>query len=151
MNDEDYMEIALNEAKQTFDKGNYPAGCVIVKSGEIISKTQGSNITSKDSTAHGEIKAIHLACKKLGSRHLEGCVIYSNAEPCLMCAQAIIYARIKLVVYGIEHGEYGKRKTFDILKENNIGKDIEVVGGVKREEAEKLLKDFLKKVSVKEF
>ena len=151
MDDKDYIDIALGEAKKTFLKGNYPAGCVIVKDEKIISKAYGSNITSRDSTAHGEIKAIQIACKKLNSRHLDGCTIYTNSEPCLMCAQAIIYSRIKKVVYGIEHGEYGKKKTFDILKENNIGTDIEITNGVEKEESEKILNEFLKKVSISEF
>jgi len=56
-----------------------------------------------------------------------------------MCAKAIVYSKMKKVVYGVEHKEYGNKKTFDILKQNGIGKDINVIGGVDREKASKLL------------
>lgn len=61
-----------------------------------------------------------------------------------MCAKAIVYARIKRVVYGADHKEYGDRKTFDILRQNGIGKDIEVVGGLDREKSSELLDKFFK-------
>lgn len=149
--DKRFIRLANKEGKKALDRGDYPAGCVIVKNEKVLAKSSSMNITKKDSTVHAEINAIKKACKKIKSRHLDGCVLYSNIEPCLMCAQAIIYARIKKVVYGTEHKEYGDKKTFEILSENNIGKDIEVVRGTEGEKAKELLDIFLKKMSAKEF
>ena len=139
------MKIAIKEAEKALKRGDYPTGAVIVLNDRIISKAFSTGITKKDPTAHAEINAIRKACRKLKSRFLTGCIIYASSEPCLMCAKAIVYARIKKIVYGTEHGEYGKRKTFDILKENNIGKNIEVISGIDKEIAEDQLKRFLKK------
>ena len=145
MKDEEFMKIAISEAEKALKRKDYPAGAVIVLNNKIIAKASSTGITKKDPTAHAEINAIRKACKKLKSRFLTGCVIYANSEPCLMCAKAMVYARIKKVVYGTEHGEYGSKKTFDILKENGIGKDIEVISGIERELAEEQLKRFSKK------
>jgi len=145
------MKIANLEASKALKRGDYPAGCVIIREGKILSRSSSMNITKNDSTVHAEINAIKKACKKLRSRHLDDCILYSNIEPCLMCAQAIIYARIKKVVYGTEHKEYGDKKTFDILKENGIGKDINVTRGICEKEAKTLLAKFLKKISFKAF
>lgn len=139
------MKIAIAEAEKALKRGDYPAGAVIVLNDKIISKASSTGITKKDPTAHAEINAIRKACRKLKSRFLTNCIVYASSEPCLMCAKAMIYARIKKVVYGTEHGEYGSKKTFDILKENGIGKDIEVVSSIEKEKAEEQLKRFLKK------
>ena len=109
------MDIANLEAQKAFQRGDYPAGCVIVKKGEIITKASSKGITTNNVTAHAELIAISKACKKLKTRFLEDVVVYTNIEPCLMCAKAMVYARIKKVVYGTEHQEYGNKKTFDII------------------------------------
>ena len=100
-------------------------------------------ITKNDATAHAEIIAVKHASKKLKSRFLEGCTVYTNIEPCLMCAIAIVYAGIKKVVYGTEHKEYGNRKTFDILKRNGIAKDMKIISGLQKEKALELFEKFL--------
>ncbi|MBU2496686.1 MAG: nucleoside deaminase [Nanoarchaeota archaeon] len=145
MDDNDYMKIANAQAKKALARGDYPAGCVIIKNARIIARASSRGISKKDATAHAEILAISKACKKTSSRILEGCVIYTNIEPCLMCAKAIVYARIKKVVYGAEHKEYGSKRTFDILKQNDIAKDIEIVSGLQKEIASELLNTFIKK------
>jgi len=145
MDDNDFMKIANLEGEKALARGDYPAGCVIVKEGKIVSKASSRGITKKDATAHAEILAINRACKNLSSRTLESCIIYTNIEPCLMCAKAILYTKMKKVIYGIEHKEYGNKKTFDILQQNNIGKDIEIVSGLQKEKASKLLNTFLER------
>lgn len=143
MDDNYFMNIANSEAEEALARGDYPAGCIIVKDGRIITKASSRGITKKDATAHAEILAISDACKKLKARFLENCIVYTNIEPCLMCAKAMVYARIKKVIYGTEHKEYGNKKTFDILKQNGIAKDIEVVSGLQKEKASELLNSFL--------
>lgn len=126
---EKFMELALEKAKESLKRGEYPVGCVIVKDDKVVGKGSNRGRTSNDITAHAEILAIKDACENLGTRFLEGCSVYTTVEPCLMCAQAAVYAKIDKVVYGTELGEYGEKNTFDILKENGIGEDIEVQGG----------------------
>ena len=140
-----FMKIANLEGEKALARGDYPAGCIIVKEGKIVAKASSRGITKKDATAHAEILAISNACKKLGTRILENCIVYVNIEPCLMCAKAMVYARINKVMYGAEHKEYGHKKTFDILKQNGLAKGIEVVNGLQKEKASKLLNTFLER------
>ena len=144
MKDEYFINIANLEGKKALKRGDYPAGCVIIKQGKIISKSSSYGITRNDVTAHAEIIAISKACKRLKTRFLEDCDLCTNIEPCLMCAKAIVYSRIKKVVYGTSHMEYKNKKTFDILKENGIGNDIKVFSGVNKEEADNILTEFSK-------
>jgi len=150
MADKEFMNIALKEAEKALKRGDYPAGCVIVKNGKLIVKSSSSKLTTKDATAHAEINAIRKACKLLNSSFLDGCIVYITVEPCLMCANAIIRARIKKVIYGTEHKEYGTKKSFDILKENKIGTDIKVIEGIKELESKRLVKQFMDSVGVVE-
>lgn len=144
MNDNYFMTLANKEGKKALLENDYPAGCIIVKDNKIIAKA--SSRGKRDyAIAHAEIIAIGKACKKLNVKHLDNCVLYSNIEPCLMCAKAIVYSKIKKVVYGTNHEEYDKTKTFDILKQNKIGKDIEVISGLQKETAQKMLNEFFEK------
>lgn len=138
-----FMNKAYSLAEKAFSRGDYLVGCVVVKDGAVISKASSRGITHADATAHAEIIAISSACKKLKSRFLDGCIVYTSVEPCLMCAKAMVYARISKIVYGTEHGEYGRKKTFDILRENGIGNNIDVVSDVEKEKAANLLHKYL--------
>ncbi|MDE1857258.1 MAG: nucleoside deaminase [Candidatus Micrarchaeota archaeon] len=138
-----YIRLANSLGKMALDRNDYPCGCVVVRGNKIISKGRSQEVDKHDVTAHAETTAISRACKKLKTRTLRNCTLYTNIEPCLMCAQAILYARINKVVYGTEHGEYGKKRTFDILKRNGIGKQVEVMGGIEREKAKQMLNKFL--------
>jgi len=144
-----FMNIANSKAQKALARGDYPAGCVVVKDGKIVAKASSMSITKTDATAHAELTAISKACRKLKTRFLNGGIVYTNIEPCLMCAKAMVYSKIKKVVYGTEHGEYGNKKTFDVLKQNGLAKDIEVVSGCRKEKASEMLKQFLAKYSEK--
>ena len=92
------MAIALSEQNVTQNLGG-PFGAVIVKDGEVISATANRVISENDPTAHAEISAIRLACKKLATYDLSGCEIYTSCEPCPMCMGAIYWARINKIYY----------------------------------------------------
>jgi len=100
MNDENFMQVAIEKARYGVQNGQSPFGSCVVKNGEVISS--GSNTVWKDSdiTAHAEINAIRKACKKLNSVDLSGCIVYSTCEPCPMCFTACYWARISKIVYG---------------------------------------------------
>jgi len=103
------MKIAIEEAQYGLKKNHGgPFGAVIVKDGKIIAKAHNSVPLSKDPTAHAEINAIRLACKKLKRFNLSDCTIYSTCEPCPMCLGAIIWAKIKKVYYGCTREDAAK-------------------------------------------
>ena len=96
-----YMRMAINEAKKGIRNGHGgPFGAVIVKDGVVIGKGHNQVVKNNDPTCHGEIMAIHKACKKLGTFDLSGCEIYTTGEPCPMCMSAILWANIEKVYYG---------------------------------------------------
>ena len=93
--------MAINEAKKGIRNGHGgPFGAVIVKNDEVIAKGHNQVVKNNDPTCHGEIMAIHKACKKLGTFDLSGCEIYTTGEPCPMCMAAILWANIKKIYYG---------------------------------------------------
>ena len=96
-----YMRMAINEAKKGITNGHGgPFGAVIVKDGIVVGKGHNQVVKNNDPTCHGEMMAIHKACKKLGTFNLEGCEIYTTGEPCPMCLAAILWANISKVYYG---------------------------------------------------
>ena len=96
-----YMKMAIKEAEKGIDCGHGgPFGCVIVKDGKVIAKGHNEVLKKKDPTCHGEMMAIHKACKKLGTHDLTGCEAYTTGEPCPMCLAAILWANIDKVYYG---------------------------------------------------
>ncbi len=133
------MNKALAIAQNELKKGNYPCCCLIVKNNREV----GIGISSdKDATTHAEMEAIRKVSKNLHNYKLRGCVLYSTIEPCLMCAVAMNYAGISKVIYGCSHGEYGKKKTFDLLREIGIAKKIMVEEGIEERKAKTLLNRF---------
>ena len=93
--------MAINEAKKGIRNGHGgPFGAVIVKNDEVIAKGHNQVVKNNDPTCHGEIMAIHKACKKLGTFDLTGCEIYTTGEPCPMCMAAILWANIEKIYYG---------------------------------------------------
>lgn len=96
-----YMKMAINEAKKGIRNGHGgPFGAVIVRNDEVIAKGHNQVVKNNDPTCHGEIMAIHKACKKLGTFDLSGCEIYTTGEPCPMCMAAILWANIEKIYYG---------------------------------------------------
>lgn len=96
-----FMKIAIDEAKNGINAGHGgPFGCVIVRNGKIIGKGHNEVVKNTDPTCHGEMMAIHNACKTIGSFDLSGCELYTTAEPCPMCRGAILWANISKMYYG---------------------------------------------------
>ena len=143
--DEKFMKIALKEANKSFQLDEVPVGVVIVKDDKIIARGHNLRETKQDPTGHAEIIAIKKASKKLKSWRLIDCTIYVTLEPCSMCAGAIMWSRIKRVVYGakdIKGGAIGS--SFNLFEQKGINHKPEVTSGVLENEASRLLKDFFK-------
>ncbi len=99
MKKEDYMRLAIDASIKSIKNGGGPFGATVVKDGEVIAVSANSVTNDLDPTAHAEVNAIRLACKKLGTFDLSGCEIYASCEPCPMCLAAIYWARIDKLYY----------------------------------------------------
>jgi guanine deaminase len=93
------MAIRLSE-KNVLQSLGGPFGAVIVKNGKVIAKSANKVTSSNDPTAHAEVAAIRLACKKLKTFDLSGCIVYTSCEPCPMCLGALYWARVDTIYYG---------------------------------------------------
>jgi len=143
MNDEDYMREALALAREAWAAGEVPVGAVVVKDGEIVGRGFNAPISRHDPTAHAEIAALRDAAQRLGNYRLPGCSLYVNIEPCVMCAGAIIHARIARVVYGaadLKTGACGS--VVDLFGNARLNYHAAVIAGVMAEEGGRLLSDF---------
>ena len=143
--DEYYMTEALRLARIAFDTDEVPVGAVIVHAGRIIARAHNQVETLKDATAHAEILAITQAASTLGDWRLEGCALFVTKEPCPMCAGAIMLSRVKRLVFGVRDDRAGGAGTvFPITSAKGLNHVIEVVAGVKENEARDLLQSFFR-------
>lgn len=143
--DEYYMKLALKQAMKAKQKDEVPVGAVIVKDDVVIARGYNLRESSFDPTSHAEINAIRKACKKMKSWRLEGATIYVTVEPCSMCAGAILWTRIKRVVYGakdLKGGALGT--TYNLYEIKNLNHYPEITSGVLKDECSSLISDFFK-------
>ena len=146
MTDEEFMSVALTEAKKSINYGDIPVGAVIVKDNKIIAKAYNQKERKNSVISHAEILAITKASKKLKNYRLDGCTIYTTKEPCLMCMGVILSSRISRIVYGAKDSRFG---TENLAKENNFNHTCEIKGKVLEEECSELLTDFFKNLRSK--
>ncbi len=137
MDDNYFMNKALELAKKAYDLDEVPVGCVVVYNNEIIASGFNRKEIDGISTYHAEILAINDACKKLGTWRLDDCILYTTMEPCMMCTGAIIQSRIGRVIYGTKNDSFGY-----LSKVNN--NKIIVNGDVLKDECLLLLGKFFK-------
>lgn len=102
-----FMRCAVSLAEKSAECGEVPVGCVIVRGGEIISCAGNSRESDGNALSHAEIRAINASCAKTGSWRLDGCTLYVTLEPCLMCAGAVVNARIPRVVTSLRDANSG--------------------------------------------
>ena len=140
--DERFMREALKQAKKAAALGEVPVGCVVVCDGEIVARGYNRREVDKNALAHAELKAIDRACKKLGGWRLWKCDLYVTLEPCLMCAGAIINARVRRVVYGASDDKTGAFGGQFAVQTAAGQYQPEVESGVLGEECRAVLKSF---------
>ena len=146
--DEQYMEMALDLAKEAFAAGEVPVGCVIVCNGEVVGTGRNRREQDKNALCHAEIEAIGQACRKLGGWRLWECTLYVTLEPCPMCAGAIINARIPRVVYGAKDAKCGATGSVCNLFSMEFNHHPQVEAGILEEECKKLLTEFFQNLRV---
>ncbi|HEU0219964.1 MAG TPA: tRNA adenosine(34) deaminase TadA [Gallionella sp.] len=143
MTDADYMHHALKLASQSQAAGEVPVGAVVVKDGEIVGRGFNAPISRHDPSAHAEMTALRDAAQRLGNYRLVGCELFVTLEPCLMCAGAIMHARIARVVYGASDPKTGVcGSILDVFAERRLNHHAEVTGGVLAEECGTMLSNF---------
>ena len=146
--DETFMDEALILAREAFEEGEVPVGCVIVRKGEIVGRGRNRRERDKSALAHAEIEAIAEACRTLGGWRLWECTLYVTLEPCPMCAGAIINARIPRVVYGASDSKCGAVRGVCSLFDMNFNHHPTVEAGIREEECAALLTEFFQKLRI---
>ncbi|MBX9602356.1 MAG: tRNA adenosine(34) deaminase TadA [Bryobacteraceae bacterium] len=137
------MRQALALARQAESEGEVPVGAVVARGGEVIGQGWNRPIGRNDPTAHAEILAIRQAAEKLGNYRLEGCTLYVTMEPCVMCAGAMVQARVGRLVFGARDIRFGGvRSKFQIADSELLNHRVEVVEGVLAAECTEQLRRF---------
>jgi tRNA(adenine34) deaminase len=142
MDFEHFMHIALQVAGQSGDE--VPVGAVLVSSsGEVLATAHNLREAKSDPTSHAEIEVIRKAASDLSDWRLENTTLFVTLEPCVMCAGAIVAARIPRVVFGAWDERVGAAGSiYDVLRDSRLGKPVEVIPGVLEAECSGLLKAF---------
>ncbi len=140
------MSLALEEARQSARQGEVPIGAVLVAAdGEILARAGNSPIAHHDPTAHAEILVLRAAGQKVGNYRLADSTLYVTLEPCVMCAGALVQARVKRLVYGAEDPKAGGMVScYRVGCDGVLNHTLEVEGGVLGVEAALLLKEFFR-------
>ncbi|TYC47629.1 tRNA adenosine(34) deaminase TadA [Leuconostoc litchii] len=145
-----FMQESLNEAKSARDEGEVPIGAVIVYENQIIARAHNHREANQIATAHAELLAIESANSWLKSWRLEDTALFVTLEPCIMCAGAIINARIPVVYYGAEDSKGGAtRSLYTLLEDKRLNHIVEVHDGIRSKEASELLQLFFSDIRAK--
>ncbi|ODP30878.1 tRNA-specific adenosine deaminase [Pandoraea sp. ISTKB] len=137
------MGLALEQARAAMAQAEVPVGAVVVCDGQVVAVGHNCPVSGHDPSAHAEMQALRAAAKALGNYRLPDCELYVTLEPCVMCAGAIMHARIKRVVYGAADPKTGAcGSVVDLFGEPRLNHHAEVVGGVMRDECVGMLQTF---------
>lgn len=140
------MRVAIEQARLAEAAGDVPIGAIIVRNDEVVASTFNEKEALKVPTAHAEMLAIERAALKLERWRLIDCDLYVTLEPCLMCAGAIVQARLRSVVYGAVDPKAGAvASLYQVLTDGRLNHRPQIIGGVLENECASLLKDFFAK------
>ena len=140
---EAYMRMALELAREAEAAGEVPVGAVVVLAGEIIGRARNAPIERHDPTAHAEILALREACAAAGNYRLEGAILYTTLEPCVMCAGALVTARIAKVVFGARDLRFGGvRSKFRLADADVLNHRLVIEEGMLGAECAELMQAF---------
>ena len=143
MDDHSYMAMALALAREAEDTGEVPVGAVVVLHDRVIGRGRNSPIERSDPTAHAEILALREASAALGNYRLEGATLYVTLEPCVMCAGALVTARINRLVFGARDLRFGGvRSKFQLADSELLNHRLSIEEGVLGAECAELMQKF---------
>jgi tRNA(adenine34) deaminase len=137
------MRKALTLAERAFEQDEVPVGALVVLEGKLIGRGFNRSIAKNDPTAHAEIMALRQAARRVGNYRLTGATLYCTLEPCAMCASALIWARVKLLVYGAADPKAGAvHSRLQLFEERFWNHRVVVVPGILEGPASAILKRF---------
>ena len=143
--DTDWMRHALQLAEQARQQDEVPVGAVIVLENRLIGEGWNQPITSHDPTAHAEIQALRAASQTMQNYRLPGATLYVTLEPCVMCAGALVHARVARVVFAATEPKTGAAGScFDIFNTPQLNHKVICEGGVLADESGELLREFFR-------
>ena len=140
------MEEALKEARHAFDQGEVPVGAILILNGKIIARAYNQMEGLKDPSAHAEVLAIRAGARKLGDWRLLETTLYTTLEPCIMCAGALLLARVDRIVWGapdLRHGAHGS--LLNVFETQHPTHTLQINGGLLEEKSATLMREFFKK------
>ncbi len=138
-----YMRQALALAEEARAAGEVPVGAVLILRGETLGAARNASISQNDPTAHAEMLAIRQACARTRNYRLEGAVLYTTLEPCVMCAGALVAARVATLVFATRDLRFGGvRSKFRLADSELLNHRVEIVEGVLAADSVRLLQDF---------
>ena len=145
-NDMHFMELALTEARRARELGEVPVGAVIVDGqGAVLAKAGNRSITERDPSGHAEMLVMRAAGKKLDNYRLLNTTLYVTIEPCIMCAGAMIHARISRLVFGASDPKAGALTSrYHVGGDGKLNHQLEVTGGLMAEDCAELLSSFFR-------
>jgi tRNA(adenine34) deaminase len=146
MNDEAFLQLAMEQARFAAEANEVPVGAVLVSSdGAVLGLGENRVIRDCDPTAHAEMIAMRAAGQSLKNYRLEDCTIYVTLEPCAMCAGAMIHARIARLVYGASDPKAGAAgSVLQVVNHPHLNHQMQVTGGVHAEECGNILREFFR-------
>ena len=144
--DELWMQEALRAAQRALEAGEVPIGAVVVCEGKVVGRGFNRNIADSDPTAHAEVIALREAGLSVGNHRLSDCDLFATIEPCAMCAGALVYARIRRLVYGADDPKAGAvRSVMQVVNHPNLNHHMEVRSGVLAGKCAELVQEFFRK------
>lgn len=147
MVDEDYMALALEEARQAAVENEVPVGAVLVFEDRVIARNHNRMVQQKNPIAHAELLTMEAALKSHPVKWLLDTTLYVTLEPCVMCAGALVLARVKRLVFAAPDPKAGAcGSIMDIVRSPQLNHRLDVITGISQNEASALLKDFFQKL-----
>jgi tRNA(adenine34) deaminase len=148
--DNDFMRIALEEAQKAYNCGEVPVGAVLVHKGNVLARAHNAPIENNDPSAHAEMLVLRQAGEKIGNYRLADAEIYITLEPCVMCAGAIVQARLARVIFGARDPKCGAVVSlYNVLNDERLNHQVEITEGILREECVEILGRFFREKRIK--
>jgi tRNA(adenine34) deaminase len=143
--DEKYMKMALEEAEQARQKGEIPIGAILLRGDQVLARNHNRCIELSDPTAHAEILVLRKGGEVLKNYRLDETVMYVTAEPCPMCASAMVHSRISRLVFGTHEAKFGAVESkFKLFSDNGVNHRVKIDRGILERECADILKSFFK-------
>jgi len=143
--DEKYMKMALEEAEKASQRGEIPIGAILLKGDQVLARDHNRCIELSDPTAHAEILVLRKGGEVLRNYRLDKTVMYVTAEPCPMCASAMVHSRISRLVFGTFEPKFGAVESkFKLLNGNGVNHRVKIDRGILEKECAEILKVFFK-------